>query len=190
MEQELHTLLLLFVLFSPAELTDNSKIIQLCFNRQTAVCIVTSIIRSIFSTDLRVEPRNGGLVTLPSEDDLASSVTLTCLLYNAPRLGNTQWIVQNRVYHQIISTFDPMDDYTAHLILSGQTQEMHLTITSLSYKHSGSYTCQARSDRFSEWVSATIDLSLNRMSYTYIVYVLQIKWNMFSPLQLNWKQVQ
>ena len=154
------------------------------------------IMRSIYSTDLRVEPRDGGLVTLPSEDDLASSVTLTCLLYNAPRLANdldTRWIVQNRVYNQIISTFVSKDNYTAHLDSSGQTQQMHLTITSLSYKHSGSYRCQARdigSDPFAERVSANIDLSLNRMQYTYMVYVLQIKWNMFSPLQLNWKQVQ
>ena len=139
------------------------------------------IMRSIYSTDLRVEPRDGGLVTLPSEDDLASSVTLTCLLYNAPRLANdldTRWIVQNRVYNQIISTFVSKDNYTAHLDSSGQTQQMHLTITSLSYKHNGSYRCQAQdigSDRFAGEVSANIDLSLNRMSYTYIVYVLQIK---------------
>ena len=105
---------------------------------------------------LRVEPSPENKV-LSSQDDLQGSVTLSCRLYNPPRITElrAQWVVQNGEGTQIVNYGVRRNKYTAPVMIEGL---MLLIIDGLSYKHNGDYTCRAKnvSDVLSNYESATV----------------------------------
>ena len=105
-------------------------------------------------------------VVLPSQTNLPINVTLYCRIHEASNLASIpKWIVQNGE-----GTFDiPAvsgiggNKYTPKRVIDSTAgvQDLSLTVGRLSYKQSGTYTCEAV-DSNGNFKRAAITLSLER----------------------------